>query len=379
MNGQANRTTVASRAGNAAMAYWIPALGVVVCLSLGGLSVAAKAYSRSASSGCLTEALASLARSPLACMSNLEVTVVSAVTQLRAIEQYDWMEQILIRWSGGVPRLLLWLDNLVVDMYTLFFIAAACAAYKQLTTVKSDPLILWRAAISATCFLALLGGALDHSENFWLLARMNKAPYELPPNDPYWTQLPIVGQISVWKFRLFAVNLIVLVAWWGMVVWRTRWSAKHNYDILTLLADADEMNLRARLGLKHEHWPPEISFGDAKIGNHRAQRWQGVFFYHFLSQIDSAATFRYSFSTHAVNKWENLVSAAARVDEQTQTHSNELKRYLSYLAQQGFLTPKRGRFEITFSTLSEPLPQSAPPVTSAMSETPSTPSKDLSR
>jgi len=106
-----------------------------------------------------------------------------------------------------MPRLLIWLDNLLVDMYTLLFIAVVGRSHARMTA--NPPLAHPMAATAFTFTLigCVAGAVADHSENFWLLARIGSSP------NLYFSELNTAVIVSEWKYRLLALNIASTVLW----------------------------------------------------------------------------------------------------------------------------------------------------------------------
>ncbi|MEZ2299387.1 hypothetical protein [Variovorax sp. RCC_210] len=249
----------------------------------------------------------------------------------------------------GVPELLVWADNLLTDMYTVYFIGYATWAYREITTLYSDPIRLWRAAITVTCLLAIAGGVLDHAENFWLLANMDGRPQEAT----FQSQLNNVAAISAAKFQLAALNLVVALAWMFTWLGRHRRFGKDIDDLRTLANSADSA-LRERLGLPPAGWPSALGYRpqqnlDAIMLTPR--RWQALLYLHFLKRSRGRSLmwrhFNLSFSTYALDHWLHKV-----LDKSTVESKALLLEYLNELAQQGYLLPQgKRRFGIVNSDI----------------------------
>ena len=110
--------------------------------------------------------------------------------------------------ESGAPRLFVWLDNLFVDAYTTAFIVGAVAWYRRMSKTSESGELRRRILLSATVVLCVVGGLVDHIENFWLLAHIG-----VPGRDS--NELAGVAALSAWKFRLFILNGAVLLAWIG--------------------------------------------------------------------------------------------------------------------------------------------------------------------
>jgi hypothetical protein len=103
----------------------------------------------------------------------------------------------------------LWLDNLFVATYTLFFWGHAARCYQLCTNRLPVPVTRWRIRLLFAAAAALAGAFVDHAENFWLLADLSRGLVErcLWPGDG-------LDALTLAKFRLFGVNCVVAVAWW---------------------------------------------------------------------------------------------------------------------------------------------------------------------
>jgi hypothetical protein len=105
----------------------------------------------------------------------------------------------------GWPRLLVWTDNLLVDLYTLFFVGSCLRAYFRLkdSSVRDSSPSCW--LMAATVAVCLMGGFVNHVENFWLLAHIGTV------DDA--SELMTIANLTAWKFRLVTLNLVLLGAW----------------------------------------------------------------------------------------------------------------------------------------------------------------------
>lgn len=114
----------------------------------------------------------------------------------------------------GHPRLFVWSDNILVALYTLFFVACIAAAYERLRPpgrpVPRPCHVVFVLSI-ATCLAA---AALDLGENFWLLARIGQ------PLDEQAAGLRVVAGASLWKFRLVGLSLVLTLGWSAWAAWR---------------------------------------------------------------------------------------------------------------------------------------------------------------
>lgn len=107
----------------------------------------------------------------------------------------------------------LWLDNALVDLYTVFFWGAAATAYRLITQMNSVRIWLWRFALGLTILMAVLGGAVDHAENFCGLAKFS----------PTACSEGTVDRLTSWKWGLIGLNAVVAATWWA--IWFVRWRA----------------------------------------------------------------------------------------------------------------------------------------------------------
>ena len=105
-------------------------------------------------------------------------------------------------------QLFIWADNFFVDMYTIFFLASSAAAYRALRRGRAGNNGLLRTLFVTSVLFFLAGGIVDHIENFWLLAHVHR------PEESLKGEILSVASLSVWKFRLFSINLAILLAWW---------------------------------------------------------------------------------------------------------------------------------------------------------------------
>jgi hypothetical protein len=328
--------------------YWIPILGVIIVIWLIVIAYPNEAYLHTDASTCMRDSL-SLFTDYSGCQDNLRAAIWSAAAPGPSSPSF---------FTRNMPAFLMWADNLFVDLYTLFFIAAAALAYKKLTSIKSDPIFLWRAAITATCILALMGAVADHAENFWILSYLEPDPSSVMP--PYDGQLPHIAKLSAIKFRLFFINLAVAALWWVRVLCRYRWERKRYELLRSLLDDEKPIRLREFLGLAKDddhHWPEEMSLSSLIIPETSTQVWLGIFFFHFLRERKGEPRFRYSFSVHAIRRWKDKLALVPRDAERAPMYSDELDRFLNVLANNGYLTPKGVRFEVTWSTFKARIPR----------------------
>ena len=172
----------------------------------------------------------------------------------------------------------LWLDNLLVDVYTALFIVLAVWGYQRFTGISTMRLRRWRWALWASVMVALLAALADHSENFWTLAKLGTArraqtfepvsggapkvtpvvpPKKLvtvapvltpnaPPGQgysgsaaigarPLYTQREgdTVASISIWKWRFIGMSLVGSVLWVTLALareWRWAWKVLRYRD-----------------------------------------------------------------------------------------------------------------------------------------------------
>lgn len=145
----------------------------------------------------------------------------------------------------GQPRLFIWADNLFVGLYTLFFLGCMSVAYGRLRTPQQPaPRRLWLLLVLSVAS-GLTGAITDHGENFWLLAHIGE-PLQGQDDD-----VAKVVLMSVWKFRLFALNLALALLWlawaqyrrhvpctvlfkWPRLLWDTqsaRWFDRHSVQL----------------------------------------------------------------------------------------------------------------------------------------------------
>lgn len=116
----------------------------------------------------------------------------------------------------GHPRLFVWSDNLLVALYTLFFIACIASAYGRLRSPGRPVPRPRQMAFIFSIAACLAAAALDLGENFWLLARIGQ------PLDEQAAGLRAVAWASLWKFRLVGLSLVLTLGWGAWAAWRRR-------------------------------------------------------------------------------------------------------------------------------------------------------------
>ncbi len=203
-----------SRRGWQHRGVWIALVGLValaLLLSLGHLNP-----TRPASTGqeCWSSALRWHGALD-ACEENLAAAVVHWDG---ADDAPDVLKRLAAIGHDTPNRMLLWLDNLAVILYSAFFAGSIGAAYRRVTAMPAGASQFWRAAVIASLLLVAAGALADYIENFWLLAHMHAANLEDPAS--YMPALPAAAQASAWKFRLFTLNAASTLAWWCAVAWR---------------------------------------------------------------------------------------------------------------------------------------------------------------
>ncbi|QBR01536.1 hypothetical protein [Paraburkholderia pallida] len=324
--------------------YWIPILGVSALLLTIVLSLLTTRWFSTSLWDCLGESLYLLSPDGDACRVALGKMV--SVTASGAAHTGS---------TATIQSLLVWVDNLLVDMYALFFLASAGAAYKRLTTVSTDPVVAWRAAISATTVLVLLGALAAHAENFWLLAKLT------PQSDMASSKvgLDAVTRLAAYRYRFLLADLLVITAWWLAVLHREQRMKERKDTIVAILRDADEQRLVDLVQVQTLAALDSITLGSVPIGRCPARLWQGVFYYQFVYGVPTNGIFRRSFSRHAISEWKKLLweSDESETDEREkkiQMYKDEITRYLDYFAQIGMIAPNGGRYEVTWSTLPPP-------------------------
>ena len=317
-------------------AHWVSILGILTAVVLLALGVLNSMFLDAQGWTCAWQALT--LDTPAACKTTLQNAINASRQSPGASFAID------------VPQLLVWADNLLTDMYTVYFVGYATWAYREITTRYSDPIHIWRAAITATCLLAITGGVLDHAENFWLLANMDGRPRDAA----FQSQLSNVTALSVAKFQFAALNLGLALAWMFTWLWRRRRFKQDIGDLRTLATSADSL-LRQRLGLPAAgKWPSALGYQpknnlDAIVMTPR--RWQALLYLHFLKGTRSRPMFwkhfNVSFSTYALDRWLEDVMDGTSVRSKAL-----LLEYLNDLAQQGHLMPQgKRRFGIVESDM----------------------------
>jgi hypothetical protein len=289
--------------------------------------------------GCLREAMSSVKGPFATCESNLQQAVANGIAGTSSGNAL---------FKGGVPRGLIWADNLFVDLYTLFFIGASCAAYKWLTTVARDLIVLWRIGIGVTCVLAVLGGIADHAENFWLLAHMDSSPITNPGFSS--EELAWVALISGWKFRLFLINSGITALWWVSASARMGW-ARYRYKKLQKIIDAatDVAKVPIRLNADPSTLLDETSFQTLLIVDADKQVYLAVLIHYFFAGLKKESRFTYSFSRHAVDRWFDHVHYRSQNEQSEQELRDDISWLLYMLAINRFLSLKGSRYHVTLS------------------------------
>lgn len=326
--------------------YWIWPLLLVILAWLYFAGDLDSKYLSTDGSGCLREAMSAV-KGPLAtCESNLEKAVANGIGGTSSGNAL---------FKGGMPRVLIWVDNLFVDLYTLFFIGASCAAYKWLTTVARDLIFLWRIGIGVTCSLAVLGGIADHAENFWLLAHMDPSPITNPGVSS--EELAWVAQISGWKFRLFLINSGITALWWLSASARMGW-ARYRYKKLQDIIDAamEVAKVPERPNVDSSTLLDETSFRTLLIVDADRQVYLAVLIHYFFVGLKTESRLTYSFSRHAVDRWFKHVRPRSR-DNQTEQElrddeqelQDDISWLLDMLSINRFLSLKGSRYHVTLS------------------------------
>lgn len=116
--------------------------------------------------------------------------------------------------EAGAPRLFVWADNVLVDLYTLFFIGSLAASYKRLRRPTQEPSMPRRVLFVSSVALCLAGALVDHAENFWLLAHIGQHLSQAADD------VDLVASLSLWKFRLAVLNLGLVLAWLAWASYR---------------------------------------------------------------------------------------------------------------------------------------------------------------
>lgn len=117
---------------------------------------------------------------------------------------------LLVAFHGRqCERWWLWLDNLFVATYTLFFWGHAARRYQLCTNRLPVPVARWRLRLWVAAALALTGALVDHAENFWLLGELSRGLVE----RCLWVGAEL-DLLNVAKLGLFGVNSVLAVAWW---------------------------------------------------------------------------------------------------------------------------------------------------------------------
>lgn len=112
------------------------------------------------------------------------------------------------------PRLFVWADNVLVALYTGFFGGCIGRAYARLRAQRRFAPIALELALGVSVLSCLVGAVIDLSENFWLLAHFGHKLAEPSPD------VSAVAELSVWKFRLAALNLALAIGWSVWAAWR---------------------------------------------------------------------------------------------------------------------------------------------------------------
>lgn len=259
----------------------------------------------------------------------------------KSVETAPTHETGLLGFTWNLPRFLVWVDNLAVDMYSIFFIGASTWVYREVTTLYSEPIAAWRCAITLSVLLVVAGAVADHSENFWLLAHMAGATSVLPSQ----TEVSIVANVSAWKFRLFGLNCLVAIAWWVCLRYRRRRFCRQ---------------VAALVGLAQAAQQASAGQGPQGAAALPHQIWQALLYLHFLKnalqQPALLRRLRVSFSSYALDRWLEQV-----VQPPTAETRRRLLDYLNDLAQRGFLVPQGRRYEVVRGELPRDLMVDMPP------------------
>lgn len=121
---------------------------------------------------------------------------------------------VLCAWDEpGAPRLFLWADNILVDIYTLFFIGCAVTTYHTVRLTHRKKKNVLKAIFVASVGSFIVGGLIDHAENFWLLAHIGMNPRVVTD---------AATALSTSKFQFFFANLVIAFAWVTYGAWRRR-------------------------------------------------------------------------------------------------------------------------------------------------------------
>jgi hypothetical protein len=151
-------------------------------------------YFDSIRSGC-TDTLVGLVTT-VESQATLEENLVNAHTPEWAFEERGW------------PRIYIWMDNLLIDTYTLLFIVIVGRSYARITIETSRrKRSCWTMAFGITLVSCIFGALADHSENFWLLAHIGTSHLTFTPG------LNFVSGLSAWKIRFFVLNCLLSLLW----------------------------------------------------------------------------------------------------------------------------------------------------------------------
>lgn len=108
------------------------------------------------------------------------------------------------------PERIYWLDNLAVACYSAFFVVAAMTAYRLRSRASAG--VRWRACLALTLVAVAAGALADYGENIWVLARLG----DIASHQPGAAES--VAVMSVWKLRLFGVNVALSLGWIALAV-----------------------------------------------------------------------------------------------------------------------------------------------------------------
>ena len=122
----------------------------------------------------------------------------------------------------GRPRFFVWADNLLVGLYTFLFVGCISVSYARLRPARQPAPRNLQFVFVLSIASCLAGAVADHGENFWLLAHIGESL------DGKAGDVAEVVVLTLWKFRLAAGNLALVLLWIGSAQYRHQ----VPYDVL---------------------------------------------------------------------------------------------------------------------------------------------------
>jgi hypothetical protein len=254
-----------------------------------------------------------------------------------------------------VPERLYWLDNLLVDSYSALLLVIAVFGYQRRTGYRTVRVAPWRWALGVAATLIVVGGIVDHAENFWGLAKISDGARQLIPQPFSEPEVLAVSKLSVTKFWFLFVN-VAFALWWLYVArgetklasslvqqYKAEHSdAKRRQQLFGLRAGATESCQTYWAEIAKRQWDVRAPLAPADDG--LAYHWHGCIFFAFIHGhlANDNKGGRYYFTEVAVL---NFV-AATLAPPRAPFGIREARRFLALLAHEGYLDPHGFRYEV---------------------------------